>query len=129
MITVAPIAEKAEISAYFKKAGLKADENSGCVAAKSGDEILGFCLYELYEKGITVRFITPKDNLPLADGILRSTLHVAAVRSAMDARYEGQENETLFEKLGFVLDRADKKLDIDKLFRGCNCEIEKNLAK
>lgn len=122
MITVAPISDKSEVSAYFEKAGLEAGGNSGCVAARSGGEVLGFCLYELYEKGITVRFITPKDDFPLADGILRSTLYMAAMRSAMDARYEGQENEKLFEKLGFILDKGNKKLDIDKLFRGCNCK-------
>ena len=122
MITVSPLNDKEKIAVFFKKAGVDIRENAGCVAAKSGDEVLGFCLYTLTEKGITVLYIEPKDDLPLADGILRSTLHVAASRSAMDARYSGEENGELFSKLGFVLDKADKKLDIDKLFRGCNCE-------
>ena len=121
MITVAPVGEKQEIKSRFEKAGLDFNENSGCVTAKCGDEVLGFCLYYLTQKGITVLYIEPKDDLSLADGILRSTLHVAASRSAMDARFEGEQNEALFSKLGFVLDKADKKLDIDKLFRGCNC--------
>ena len=121
MITVSPISDKSAIAEYYKKAGIVPGENAGCVAAKSGDDVLGFCLYELSEKSITVKYITPKDDLSLADGILRSTLHVAALRSAMDARYEGEENEELFKKLNFILDKADKKLDIDKLFCGCDC--------
>ena len=121
MITVAPLKEREEIAAFFEKAGINLTENAGCVAAKAGDEVLGFCLYSLTENGITVLYIEPKNDLPLADGILRSTLHVAASRSAMDARYEGGQNGELFSKLGFVLDKADKKLDIDKLFRGCGC--------
>lgn len=121
MITVSPLKDKNEISGFFERSGRTARENSGCVAASSGEEILGFCLYELNNKGITVLDITPKDDLSLADGILRSTLHVAAGRSLMDARYEGEENEKLFEKLGFILDKQDKKLDIDKLFKGCGC--------
>ncbi|MBO4433537.1 MAG: hypothetical protein J5852_08405 [Clostridia bacterium] len=121
MITVSPIKDKEKITAYFNKAGINITDNAGCVAAKCGEETLGFCLYDLTDKGITVLYIEPKDDLSLADGILRSTLHVAASRSAMDARYEGEENGELFRKLGFVLDKADKKLDIDKLFRGCNC--------
>ncbi len=121
MITVAPSSDKAFINDCFKKSGLSVDDNSGVVVAKSGDEVLGFCLYKLYEKGITVLHIEPKDDLPLADGILRSTLNVAAIRSAMDARYEGKDNEELFEKLGFILDEKEKKLDIDKLFKGCGC--------
>lgn len=122
MITVAPSQDAEEISAFFERAGTDKPRNAGCVVARSGEEVLGFCLYDLTLKGITVLYMEPKDDLPLADGILRSALHVAASRSAMDARYEGEENEKLFMKLGFVLDRADKRLDIDKLFRGCGCE-------
>ena len=121
MITVAPINDKELINEYFKKLDRDTDEYSGAVVAKSGDEVLGYCIYELYEKGITILGIEPDDDLPLADGILRSALHVAALRSAMDARYESENNEKLFEKLGFILDRKEKKLNIDKLFKGCSC--------
>lgn len=124
MITVTPLKEDERITALFEKAGVPLPDNAGCVTACAGDEILGFCLYSLTDKGITVLYLEPKDDLSLADGILRSALHVAASRSAMDARYEGEENGELFAKLGFVLDKKDKKLDIDKLFRGCGCKAD-----
>lgn len=124
MITVAPIGDREEIRSFFYKAGVAPGDNAGCVCAKSSGEVLGFCLYDLTDKGITVLYIEPKDDLPLADGILRSALHVAASRSAMDARYEGDENGELFVKLGFVLDKNTKRLDIDKLFRGCGCKAD-----
>ena len=124
MITVSPLLEKAEIKEFFKKANLNTDENSGCVVAKSNGDVLGFCLYKLTNEGITVIYIEPKDDLPLADGILRSALHIAASRNAMDARYEGVENENLFSKLGFILDKNEKRLDIEKLFRGCGCNCK-----
>ena len=119
MITVAPLSDREKIKDFFDKAGIETNEYSGAVVAKTGEEVSGFCLYELYEKGITILHIYPKDDLPLADGILRSALNIAALRSAMDARYENDEE--LYDKLGFILDRKDKKLDIDKLFRGCAC--------
>ena len=122
MITVSPITNSDEVREYFNNVSIETNDKSGCVAAKSGDEVLGFCLYELNEKGIKILYIEPKDDLSLADGILRSTLHVAASRSAMDARYEGKENEELFSKLSFILNKNEKKLDIDKLFRGCGCK-------
>ena len=120
MIAVLPIRDKTEIEVYFEKAGLKARGNSGCVAAKSGNEILGYCLYELCEKYINIVYITPKDNLPLSDGILRATLNMAVLRNVVNARYEGKTNEELFDKLGFILDKKDRKLDIGKLFSGCH---------
>ena len=122
MITVSPIKDSKEVAAFFEKANKEVTDNSGCVVAKDADEVLGFCLYNLTEKGITVLYIEPDDDLSLADGILRSTLNVAALRSAMDARYEGEKNGELFSKLGFVLNKEDKKLDIDKLFSGCHCQ-------
>ena len=121
MITVAPVKDKDEINSYYEKVGIKPNDESGCVVAGSGEEVLGFCLYTLTVKGITVLYITPQDDLSMADGILRSALHVAASRSAMDARYEGENTEILLSKLGFILDKRDKKIDIDKLFKGCGC--------
>lgn len=122
MIELLPLNDEIQITDYFKKAGMEADEHSGCLVAKNGQDVLGFCLYRLYEKGITILHITPDDDLALADGILRSALNVAAQRSAMDARYEGENNEELLDKLGFILDKGSKRLDIDKLFRGCGCK-------
>ena len=49
----------------------------------------------------------------LADGILRSALHIAAERSIMDARYAENASEELFEKLGFVKNKEEKQLDIE----------------
>ena len=58
----------------------------------------------------------------LADGLLRSTLHVAAERSVLNAFYEGADTERLCEKLGFILNRDEKRLDTDKLFKSCCCK-------
>jgi hypothetical protein len=58
----------------------------------------------------------------LADGVLRSALHVAAERSAMDARYVDTAPVELFKKLGFIKDADEHTLNIDKLFGGCGCK-------
>ncbi len=121
MITVLPCKNVDKISALFKKHNLEATDYSGCVIARSGEEVLGYCLYELYEKGITVLELEPKGDLSLADGVLRSALHVAAQRSAMDARYSDTAPADIFEKLQFILNAEEKTLNINKLFGGCNC--------
>ncbi|MBR6903055.1 MAG: hypothetical protein IKN39_04110 [Clostridia bacterium] len=120
MITVAPISSRAEIEKYYDSVNLSFGENSGCVLAKTDEEALGFCLYELTQRDITILYIEPHNDLALADGILRSTLNVAVLQGITDARYSGCEE--LFEKLGFVLDENERQLDIDKLFGGCNCK-------
>ena len=57
----------------------------------------------------------------LADGILRSALHVAAQSFVLDAFYDDSAPVDLFKRLGFIKNADEKRLDIDKLFGGCNC--------
>ena len=118
MLSLFPLDNKKEIADFFEAKGLVANENSGCVLCKDGAEILGLCLYELTNKKITVNYIEPQADLGLADGILRSTLHVAAERSIMNAFYGGNISE-IAKKLKFVKNAEEKSLDIDKLFSSC----------
>lgn len=120
MLTLAPMADKAEIENIFREKRIASSEFSGCVTAKNGDEVLGLCLYELTDKKITVQYIEPLNDIPLADGILRSTLHVAAERSVMNAFYADTVPEDFLKKIGFIKDAEQKSLDIDKLFKSCS---------
>ncbi len=119
MITVLPCNSAEELATVFTQFGMVITEKSGCVIAKDREEILGYCLYELDNKGITVLELTPRDDIMMADGVLRSALHVAANISAMDARYAESAPEGLFEKLGFIKNKDERTLNIDLLFGGC----------
>lgn len=105
---------------YFKENGFSFNENSGCLAAKEREEVLGYSLFYLDGEGMTVLKIAAGD-LMLFDGILRSTLHIAAERGVMDAFYADTLNTENLEKLGFIKDRCEKRLDIDKLFKSSCC--------
>lgn len=118
MLTLSPLKNSNTIADIYKEKGCNYNEFSGCVLCKDGAEILGLCLYELTSTKITVNHIEPKNDLGLADGILRSTLHVAAERSVMDAFY-GENIEEVVKKLNFVKNAEEKRLDIDKLFSSC----------
>lgn len=122
MITVSPEKDKSIVEKLFSQNGVAASDFSSAVIAKFGDEILGYCLYDLEERKITVHKISPEEDIMLADGILRSALHVASERSIMDAYYSELAPEALFDKIGFIKNREEKTLDIDKLFGGCGCK-------
>lgn len=122
MISILPVKNKQILDRLYKSLGLKINENSAAVTAKCGDAELGYCLFDLFEKGIIIRYITPENDIMLADGLLRSALHIAAERSAMDAEYADSISETLLLKLDFISDKSRKKLNIDKLFGGCGCK-------
>ena len=125
MISVLPSRDKAQICDLFNKHNIKTDDNSGCVIARTGDEILGYCLYRLDDKAITVFTVEPQNDIMLADGILRSALHVAAQNFVLDAYYDDCAPIDLFYKLDFIKNSDEKRLNIDKLFGGCNCNSKK----
>ena len=122
MIYLGPIKDRERIETLFSSNNIPFNEFSCCVTADSGGEILGYCLYELTDKKMTVHFIEPLNDISLADGILRSTLHVAAEKSIMDAFYSDTLPEDFLQKIGFIKDKEEKTLEINKLFQSCcNC--------
>lgn len=122
MISVLPSRDTAEIKALFEKHRLETDENSGCVIARTGEQVLGYCLYSLTPKTVTVFAVEPQSDIMLADGILRSALHVAAENFVLDAFYDDCAPIDLFQKLDFIKNADEKRLNIDKLFGGCGCK-------
>ena len=109
-----------KLKRFFKENGIEKNGNSGCVTAKTGGQILGFCLYDLDGEKIVIKYICPLDDIPLSDGILRSTLHVAAERFVMNAFYADTVPEDFLKKIGFIKNADEKRLDIDKLFKSCS---------
>ena len=125
MIALAPISDRDEINRLFLENKLNFSKISGCKKKKCGEEVLGFCLYDLDKNGIIIYKIVPENDLSLADGILRSTLHVAAERSIMNAFYSGGDTEKLCDSLGFIINKEEKRLNINKLFESC-CSCKKS---
>lgn len=121
MISVLPCRDREKICELFSKHNLIADEFSGCVIACQNEETLGYCLYSLSTKAMTVLAVEPQGDIPLADGILRSALHVAAENFVLDAFYDDCAPVELFRLLAFIKNEDEKRLNIDKLFGGCNC--------
>ena len=118
MISLAPVKDKSTIVKMIKDNSVEYGENSGCLTAVGPDGLMGYSLYSLDSEKMVIYKIFPESDLPLADGILRSTLHIAAQRSVMDT-YCTEDTEQLCEKLGFIKDRASLRLDIDRLFSDC----------
>jgi len=119
VITLSLEKEENKVEAFFNKAGIEKKIDSACLVAKNKEEILGFSLFDLDSKRMLVRYIDPINDIPLADGILRSTLHIAAERFVMDAFYDNTLPSQFLEKIGFIKDKDQKRLDIDKLFKSC----------
>ncbi len=124
MITLSVLKDKEKADKLFLQSGIDQNENSLCLLVTDGKTDYGFSLFDITKDKMAVRYIEPLTDLGLADGILRSTLHIAAERFIMDAFYAETLPEAFVEKLGFIKDKEKKTLNIDKLFMSC-CSCEK----
>ena len=118
MIEILPERRAQILAPLYEKHGLALLENRMASIAKSGDEVLGYCLFELTSDKLTVFALEPQADILLADGILCAGLHVGVANEIMDAYYTDTAPENLFKKLGF-LGESDRRLKVEKLFQSC----------
>lgn len=123
MLTLRPEKNRKTVESLYFEKNIEYNENSQCVSCTDEKEILGFCLFDLESNKITVKYIEPVTDIALADGILRSSLHVAAERSITAAYYDDTVPEDFLQRVKFIKNKNEKTLNIDKLFESCcNCE-------
>lgn len=125
MIEIKPVNSYDELKKIYEKCGIELCDFCMAITAADNDKRLGECLFSLTPKGIFIKDINPKNDLSLADGILRSALHVAVFNNVNNAYYEQTAPADVFDKLGFILDRQNRTLNIAKLSEGCGCGINK----
>lgn len=125
MITVLPVKERPKIEKLFKDYGLEFNNNSGATVASSNGENLGCCLFDLDDKEIIIRFITPENDIMLADGILRSALHIADFRGVTNAFYSNFSQIGIYKTLDFIKNEQENSLKIEKLHES-SCSCQKN---
>ena len=119
MITLKTV-EKCEAVTFFEKEGLEFREGSDCLCAKDKQEVLGYCLFDIENGVMVIRAIEPQNDLMLLDGVLRSTLHIAASRELSQATLSERMDQKVFKTLGFL--KEDGTLNINKLHEsGCSC--------
>ena len=85
MLEILQCADKSVTVSAFESANIIYCDGCGMLQAKDKDEVLGYSLYCLENDKITIFKIEPQNDIMLFDGILRSTLHIAASRSIMNA--------------------------------------------
>lgn len=118
MLVLKPTDDKKLIKEYFEKENIPFTDASNLLLATDREDVIGYCLFDV-DKVLTVHKVEPMNDLFLLDGVIRSTLHVGCERNVTDAFYTETAPEKIFETLGFVKNKAEKRLDIDKLFQSC----------
>lgn len=118
MISVKLNTDKEIIAPIYKKEGADLKENSAAVIAKDGENILGYCIFEIRKKDILIEKIVPENDIPLADGLIRSAVFSMIQRGITEAFYS-EAAEEVIKKTGFVKDLKSRSVSTEKLFISC----------
>lgn len=94
------------------------------IRAMAGEDCLGFALFCIDKNSETVFAVEPKEDRMLADGLLRSALHVGCERGITEAFYLGDDYIELYEKINFIEYKEQNKLKLQNLFTDC-CACKK----
>lgn len=122
MIKILPVNSSEDLKKLYSDSNIELSSLSAAVVANDGDNRIGFCLFDIDNGSIIVHTIEPLSDVYLADGILRSALHVGVERGVDKAFYSEKAPFELFERLKFIKNIKNKELDIGKLFSSCqNC--------
>lgn len=121
MVEVLVCNEKAVTQQLFNTAGIFMNENSFCIRAMDKERCLGFCLFEIEKSVARVLYIYPEEDRMLADGLLRTALHVGNERGIDEAFYGDKVSEALLEKINFLEEKCEKRLRLQNLFTDCCC--------
>lgn len=125
MIEIHPLRDKEKLAKLYVDSNVKMNENSMAVVCADGDDVLGFCLFDMLADSLVVHSLEPQNDLMLLDGILRSALHVGVENGIMSAFYSENAPKDVFSKLKFIKNEENRELNVDKLFSSCkNCDIQ-----
>lgn len=121
MLQILVCVDKTITKDLYKSLNLEYNDNYLAIRAMDRDECLGFSLFMIEENSETVFAVEPKEDRMLADGLLRSALHVGTERGITEAFYYGENYIELYEKINFIEDKEQKKLKLQNLFTDCCC--------
>lgn len=125
MITVNTLKDFYETKQIYDKYNITFEPNCFCMAAKDGEEILGICLFKYEQDSVIIKEIMPRNDIMMADGVLRSTFFVASNKGIEKAFFDNESLEEIFTKLDFILDKNQKELKLKKIFDSCcGCSSE-----
>lgn len=125
MLEILVCEDKEKTKDLYTSLDIKYKEEYLSIRAMAGENCLGFALFEINGGTETVFAVEPKCDTLLADGLLRSALHVGTERGITDAYFYGNDYVELFEKIKFIEDLENKKLKLQNLYSDC-CQCKKD---
>ena len=125
MLEILVCEDKEKVKELYLSLNIEYKDEYLAIRAMAGDDCLGFALFEINGGAETVFAVEPKCDALLADGLLRSALHVGTERGITKAYFCGDDYVELYKKIDFIEDNETKKLKLQNLFTDC-CSCKKD---
>lgn len=119
MIQIKPVEDKATLQALCQESKITYSDSIRCAVMQDGDARLGYALFTCLDGYAIIHALEPINDLSLADGMLRSVIHIALRSDCLSVYYDDTAPEAVFKKLGFVMNSQNKQLNTYKLFETC----------
>lgn len=120
MIEIKKLNDIDKIKALCKTVGIDCCEYTRVAVMVDGDKQLGYSIFDLQNGYSIIRYLEPIDDLSLADGMLRSTIHISLQQQCPSVYYATTAPEPIFESLGFIMNKEQNQLNTHKLFETCD---------
>lgn len=119
MIQIQPVDDKVTVQALCRAAGITYSDAMRGALMRDGETRLGYALFACFDGYAVIHALEPADDLALADGMLRSIIHMALRSNCFSVYYTDTAPEAVFVQLGFVMNPKEKQLNTHKLFETC----------
>lgn len=127
MLEILVCEDQAVTAALYEERQVRYELGRLAIRAMFGEECLGYCLFAVNGEEETVFCVEPREDVMLADGLLRSALHVGCERGITAAFYADRDYEPLFRQLHFLEQPEEKRLRLQNLFTDCcHCGEQEN---
>ena len=121
MLEIKVLTDRETVEKLCRDCGILDAARQNVLAATDKGEIIAYTVFSMDEENLWLSHIVPPDDIMMADGMVRSTMHVAVTRGIDKIFYKETVNEEMLSKLGLIKSKEEKTLDSEALFRDKCC--------
>lgn len=121
MIEVKLVTDFAKVKELCNACGICDTDRKNIMAATDKGEVLAYSVFFMDENSMTICRVVPTNDYLLADGIIRSTMHIAVTRGIDKLYYTDDVDEKMLSTLRFIKQKEEKLLDCQVLFKDKCC--------
>lgn len=121
MLEIKIVTDMQKVAELCAQCGITDTDRMNVLAATDKGEVIAYTVFMMDEESLTLLRIMPPDDYSWADGMVRSTMHVAVTRGIDKLYFTEEIDGKMLSKLSLVKSEEKRELDAEALFRDKCC--------